>query len=196
MARKVAADYPEKAALILTAAARVFAEKGYERATMADVAGAAGFSKASAYHYFPSKEAVLHALLRRSLQDLIDAVTAADPGPAAAPAARLAALVEAYVTAFIARVFVLTPLLLDRGQLRPAWREEVRRLERRLLDLFGDAAAPLGAPLPPHLTALLIFGAANWTYYWYDPAGPVSATALARGVAALLTGRLPPLNDA
>ena len=193
MARKVAADYSEKAALILDAAARVFAEQGYERATMADIARAAGFSKASAYHYFPAKEAVLHALLQRSLQELIDAVTAADPGAAAAPAVRLAALIEAYVTAFIARVFVLTPLLLDRGQLRPAWRVEVQRQERWLLDLFGEAAAPLGAPLPPHLTALLIFGAANWTYYWYDPAGPVSAAALARGVAALLTGHASPL---
>src|SRR5215211_4771160 len=120
MARTVAADYEEKAAAIVDAAARVFAEKSYERATMADVARAAGFAKAGAYHYFDSKEALLYALLDRSLDVLLDAVTRADPGPDAPSAERLACMIEAYVRAFVDRVSVVTPLLLHLERLRPA----------------------------------------------------------------------------
>jgi len=190
VARTVARDHDEKAALILAAAAGAFAEQGYERATMAGIASAAGFSKASAYHYFASKEAVLSALLHRCIYELIGAVEQADPGAGVAPAERLACLIEAYVRAFIPRVFVFTPLLLDRSQLRPAWRESLRRLERQLLDRFAGAAGAAATPLPPQVTAFLLFGAVNWTYYWYDPAGSVPVDELARGAAALLTGRM------
>ena len=196
MARKVAADYHDKVSSILAAAARVFAENGYERSTMVDIARAAGFSKASAYHYFDSKEAVLYALLRRSIGDLLEAVSRADPGGAASPKQRLARLIEAYVEAFVPRVSVLTPLLLDLDRLRPDWREEIRQLERRLVTLFADAAAASEVPLPPRIAALLMLGAANWTYYWYDPAGDLPVAALARSTARLLTGLTEPAEPA
>jgi len=181
MARTVAADYEAKAAAILDAAARVFAEKGYERATMADVARTAGFAKASAYHYFDSKEALLYALLDHSLDVLLDAVTRADPGPSAPASRRLARMIEAYVAAFVSRVSVVMPLLLHLERLRPAWREPIKRKERRLIEIVG-AVAGVGA-LPPHVMAFLILGAANWTHYWFDPLGEVSPDELARGIA-------------
>ena len=181
MARTIAADHEEKAAAILDAAARIFAEKGYERARMADVARAAGFAKAGAYHYFDSKEALLYALLDRSLDALLDAVTRADPGPGAPAARRLAGMLEAYVAAFVNRVSVVTPLLLNLERLRPAWRGPIKQKERRLIEIVGAVAGD-GA-LPPHVTAFLILGAANWTHYWFDPRGEVSPEELARGIA-------------
>ena len=48
---------------ILSAAARVFAEKGLAGATVADVAEAAGFSKALVFKYFHSKDELVIALL-------------------------------------------------------------------------------------------------------------------------------------
>jgi AcrR family transcriptional regulator len=185
MARTVAADYDEKAAAILDAAAHVFAEKGYERATMADVARAAGFAKASAYHYFDSKEALLYALLDRSIDALLDAVTRADPGPDAPPGDRLSRIVEAYVRAFLERVSVVTPLLLHLERLRPEWRAAIKQKERGLIALVSAAASHESAALPPHVTAFVILGAANWTHYWFDPAGEVSPERLAEGIAAL-----------
>ena len=64
MARPTAPDHDDKAAAVLAAAGQVFAQRGYEGATMLDVAQAAGFSKAGVYHYFASKEHLLHGLLR------------------------------------------------------------------------------------------------------------------------------------
>ena len=60
MARTRAKDYDEKRAAILHAAARIFAEGGFDRTSMATLAAECGVSKALLYHYYASKEALLH----------------------------------------------------------------------------------------------------------------------------------------
>lgn len=193
MARPTAPDHDDKAAAVLAAAGRVFAQRGYEGATMLDVAQAAGFSKAGVYHYFASKEHLLHGLLQGSLQEVVCDLAAADPGKGdpggtVDPAGRLAALVDAYVRSFSTRLRVVTPLLLRLDLLRPEWRAEVKALERQIVDRFADAAGALGHPISPRAAAFLVLGAANWTYYWYDPEGDLSIEDLARGAAAVFTG--------
>ena len=190
MARPTAPDHDDKAAAVLAAAGQVFAQRGYEGATMLDVAQAAGFSKAGVYHYFASKEHLLHGLLQGSLQEVVDDLTSADPGDEAEPAERLAALVDAYVRSFSTRLRVVTPLLLRLDLLRPEWRAEVKGLERQIVDRFEDAAGALGHPVSARAAAFLLLGAANWTYYWYDPEGDLSIEDLARGAAAIFTGVL------
>ena len=49
---------------LLEAAGSVFAAKGYERASVADIATAAGFTKGAFYASFPSKEAVFLEVAR------------------------------------------------------------------------------------------------------------------------------------
>ena len=49
---------------LLEAAGSVFAAKGYERASVADIAAAAGFTKGAFYASFPSKEAVFLEVAR------------------------------------------------------------------------------------------------------------------------------------
>ena len=50
MARTIAKDHDQKRALILSASARLFAEEGYDRASMTQIARACGISKANIYH--------------------------------------------------------------------------------------------------------------------------------------------------
>ena len=188
MARPTAPDHDDKAAAVLAAAGQVFAQRGYEGATMLDVAQAAGFSKAGVYHYYASKEHLLHGLLEGSLRQVVLDLEAADPGPAVDPAERLAALVDAYVRSFSTRLRVVTPLLLRLELLRPEWQAEVKGLERRIVDRFADVASALGHPISPRAAAYLVLGAANWTYYWYDPDGDLSIEDLARGAASVFAG--------
>ena len=178
---------------MLAAAGQVFAQRGYEGATMLDVAQAAGFSKAGVYHYFASKEHLLHGLLEGSLRQVVEDLERADPGPDVDSAERLAALVDAYVRSFSTRLRVVTPLLLRLDLLRPEWRAEVKALERRIVDRFAEAAGALpssasGHQLSARAAAYLVLGAANWTYYWYDPDGDLSIEDLAAGAAAMFCG--------
>jgi AcrR family transcriptional regulator len=52
-----------KCALILDAARRLFAQKGYWETHLEDIAGAAGFSKASLYNYYVDKEAIFLSIV-------------------------------------------------------------------------------------------------------------------------------------
>jgi AcrR family transcriptional regulator len=187
MARPTAPDHDDKAAAVLAAAGQVFGQRGYEGATMLDVAHAAGFSKAGVYHYFASKEHLLHGLLKESLEQVVSDLAVADPGDKGDPNERMATLIDAYVRSFSSLLRVVTPLLLRLELLRPEWRAEVKALERQIVDRFADAAGALGYPISPRAAAFLVLGAANWTYYWYDPDGDLSVEDLARGAAAVFT---------
>ena len=59
-----------RTAEILRAAGRVFAERGFERATIAEIARSAGVAKGTVYLYYPSKQHVYEASLRRSAKEL------------------------------------------------------------------------------------------------------------------------------
>ncbi|UXY11901.1 TetR/AcrR family transcriptional regulator [Kosakonia sp. ML.JS2a] len=54
----------ERRQAIITAAAAVFQEQGYERTSMSEVARRAGGSKATLYNYFTSKEALFESVVR------------------------------------------------------------------------------------------------------------------------------------
>jgi AcrR family transcriptional regulator len=59
---------------ILEAAARVFVREGYARATTNRIAAAAGVSVGSLYQYFPGKDAIAVALLRRHRDRILESV--------------------------------------------------------------------------------------------------------------------------
>lgn len=61
--RSPAGTDPDKRRQILEGARRMFRAKGFDGASMGDVAGAAGVSKGTLYVYFPGKEELFHALV-------------------------------------------------------------------------------------------------------------------------------------
>lgn len=60
-----------KTNLILDAARKVFSEKGYHDARLEDIAGAAGFSKASLYNYYLDKEQIFLSMATRDFEELL-----------------------------------------------------------------------------------------------------------------------------
>src|SRR3954470_16119785 len=76
-------------ARILAAAERIFAEKGYDGATTAAIAAAAGLPKSNLHYYFPTKEAVYRAVIDGTLRLWLAAFDpiSADDDPAEALAA-------------------------------------------------------------------------------------------------------------
>lgn len=60
----------ERVAALLKAGAEVFSEKGYETATMTEIAARAGASIGSLYQFFPTKELLAKAMHEAYLADL------------------------------------------------------------------------------------------------------------------------------
>jgi AcrR family transcriptional regulator len=68
----------ERRRQLLEAGARVFTERSYDDASMAEVARAAGISKGLLYHYFPSKRDLFVATLEATAAELRE-ITEPDP---------------------------------------------------------------------------------------------------------------------
>ena len=196
MARTRADDYDDKHQLILDKAAAVFAEKGFATASFNDLSVATGMSKGAIYHYHRNKEAILHAILTTHLEKVLSSAKQAIEEPAD-PVDRfrafLVALLETYATARAKHIVLVN----DTGRLSETQQAEVRRLERRLVDLAAALLTEVNAdamrrPAMRKPFAMMLFGLVNWTYTWYDPAGSVPPFDLARQMADLfLHGFLP-----
>lgn len=65
----------DKRRVILDAAVRVFATKGYHTSRVGDIAEEAGIAHGLLYHYFGSKEEVLQTVFRENWSQLVEALT-------------------------------------------------------------------------------------------------------------------------
>jgi len=64
---------------LLTVAQTLFADRGYDRTTMDDIAAAADVSRATAFNYFPRKEELLLALVARRRAVIVDLLAREQP---------------------------------------------------------------------------------------------------------------------
>jgi AcrR family transcriptional regulator len=140
--------------LITSTAWRLFAERGFDRVSVAEVARAAQVSEATVFNYFPTKEDLFYSGLEAFGERLINAVTAraAEVSPSAAVRDFLsdtsgmldeieAGDVEALERARTAgRVIMSSPALLAREQLAIA-----RNTEALAAALGGDITAQVAA---------------------------------------------------
>ena len=61
--KRIRKDRAARRAQILETAARIFCEKGFDKASMEDIASATGLTKAGLYHHIGSKEELLYAIM-------------------------------------------------------------------------------------------------------------------------------------
>jgi AcrR family transcriptional regulator len=72
--------HEDKRRLLLDAAVRVFARKGYHAARVGDIAEEAGVAYGLLYHYFSSKEEVLRNVFRETWRALIATIESVERG--------------------------------------------------------------------------------------------------------------------
>ena len=108
---------------IAEAALRVFAEKGYDRATVQDLADAAGIVRGTLYQYCPTKEDVLLLMLEWAKVEQDEALT---PPPEESTLATIDKIIEARVR-YLER---LRPIMQALG--RRKVEDVIGRLEARL----------------------------------------------------------------
>ena len=201
MARGRASGYDDQREMILAHAARLFARRGYPATSMNQVAEARGLSKATIYHYFRDKYALLVSIADghvSRLQVLVDDVAR----EAAAPELQLRELIRRIVEEYADAQDAHRVLTEDVKFLEPDDRERVLGKEREVVAGFARTVAALRpelaqAALSKPLT-MLLFGMVNWMFMWMKPDGKLDPDAMAVVVADLFVGGLaavkPPLT--
>ena len=183
MARTQAADYEERRHAIVEKAARLFARNGFRGASIADLAAACETSKSLIYHYYPSKEDILFAVMASHVdqlsQDVADAAAADLPPPD-----KLRSLLRTFMKHYVGAADRQKVLLNELDQLPSEKRRRIVRQQREIIDVVGKLLADVapGKPTDPaHARArtMMLFGMINWTHTWYDASGPIPPQALA-----------------
>jgi AcrR family transcriptional regulator len=171
-------------------ATRLLAERGYAATSLDEIAEVLDLSKASLYHYFPSKEHLILACLDR-IGDETNQHLGAVAGSAAPPRDRLRAAVRAQVLVLTgdqaagAALFIHDLGLPEAAQTRlRALVEQHDQLFRSIID-EGIRAGELHVA-DPAVARLLMHGAINFIPSWYKASRRMSPERLAGVVADTL----------
>jgi AcrR family transcriptional regulator len=114
---------------IVVAAARLFADRGFAAVGVQEIAEQVGISAGAIYRHFPSKEAVLHAVLRDSI----------DAWLAAAEAGTIGRVLQASVQLVVDQPGQLATYARERHGVDGDTRVELARREAQLFDRWSDA---------------------------------------------------------
>jgi AcrR family transcriptional regulator len=183
LARTQAADYEQRREAILDKAARLFARGGFDGSSVADLAEACNTSKSLIYHYYPSKEDILYAVMSSHIDQLVADVDAVLTRGGSATE-QLDALIHAFMDHYVGAADRQKVLLNELDSLPANQRAAIVARQRRVI----DAAQALLVALDPELgldpvraraKTMLLFGMINWTHTWYDPAGPIPPAQIA-----------------
>ena len=177
--------------VLLDAAARLFAERGFDRVSLEDLGAAAGVSGPAVYRHFPGKQAVLGALLVGVSENLVAGgaeVVARVEGADDA----LAAIVAFHVDFALANPDVIRVQDRDLDSLADDDRGRVRSLQRTYIDTWvGLLARVLPGVERPQLRirARATFGLINSTPHSArsSPRAAVRALLESMALAALTT---------
>ncbi len=180
---------------IADVAVRVFLERGYDGASLDDVARAAGITKASIYYHVPGKEALLARGVGRAFEAL-DAAMRERGAKSGAPAARLRHIVRRTIEITVAMLPEVALLLRVRGNTRAEKEIVARRREfdHVLARHFARAqrAGEIRDDIDPRLAARLLFGMLNSITEWYRPGGKLAASDIVEAVFRLAFEGLEP----
>jgi AcrR family transcriptional regulator len=187
MPRVRADDYDTKSLAILDCAAALFAKEGYPSAKMQDVAKACGATKSMLYHYYPTKDDLLFALLTEHLARVIQGVDEAVASPGQ-PRDRLLALVQAYTQKSAQSRRRHMVAMQDVKYLPKAKQTPLIEQQRVLTDRVADLLRALHPGLPAETYkpyTMMLIGMLNWTDMWYRPGGAMKPQELCDRMARL-----------
>lgn len=173
---------------ITDVAVRVFNERGYDGASLDDVARAAGITKGSIYFHASGKEELLERALHRALDALFAVLR--EPGASDGRSLdRLQHVIRRMVEILVAKPAEVSLLLRVRGNTAiERWAIGRRRLFDRLVARILDQAEREGevsAAVEPRLMIRLLFGMVNSITEWYRPGGKLTAREISDAILKL-----------
>jgi len=180
-------DYEAKSQAIMDCAAALFAKEGYPSAKMQDVAKACGATKSMLYHYFPTKDDLLHAMLMEHMERVVHSVEEAI-GMKGTPREKLLTLVQGYTqkSAQSRRRHMIA--MQDVKYLPRAKQAPLIELQRKLTHLVADLLREVNPRLPDEAYmpyTMMLIGMLNWTDMWYRTGGAMKPQELCDRISRL-----------
>jgi len=189
--------FDRRLAEILDYATEVFAEKGYEGASMRDLSRLSGISLAGLYYYFESKEKLLYFIQRHTFTTIVERLRKR-LAASSDPEARIRIFIHNHVDYSLAKQKAMKVLSHEDDVLKNGYGAELASIKRQyyhicvglvdeltkakgLKSLGPDAGAAGG--ISTRTAVMGLFGMMNWLYTWYKPRVDPDAEVLAREIS-------------
>jgi AcrR family transcriptional regulator len=175
-------------------AAELFAEKGFRRATMDDLADVVGIAKPTLYVYGKSKVDILERIFVHIYDRALAALAQAQAQPTAQEAFSL--LVGSWTTLVAETPAMWRVFFFEMDELRSVARGRVNRQEseafRQIRELVqrGQTRGEFKPELDPTVVTFAVLGIFNWTATWYRPDRRLDVDQIVKGYDNLLAGGL------
>src|SRR5919202_760558 len=179
------AGNPSRREQILRAAAQLFAERGSRNVGVDDIGAAVGITGPALYRHFAGKDAMLAEMLLRISERLLEGGTGCVAAAGADPLAQLRALIAFHVDFALDNPALITVQDRDLASLADADAAEVRRLQRRYVEIWVAVLArlhPAAEAAACRARAHAVFGLINSTPH---SAGRLPRAAMARLLAEM-----------
>ena len=190
MARTIAKDHDQKREQILKRAAKIFADQGFDRASMTLLAKECGISKANIYHYYDSKDAILYDILETYLRELRNRICNVDLG-GLTPEEKLRKAVREILYAYQGADDEHRVQISGMGSLTQDQQKTLRTYQLDMVSFIRELLKELS---PETLrddkdklrgATMSVFGMLNWYYMWNTGAGTKARTEYADLVCTL-----------
>jgi AcrR family transcriptional regulator len=175
--------FDRRLAKIIVHATNVFYDKGYEGASMRDLARSSGMSLAGLYYYFESKEKLLYLIQKHpfttiveQLRERLDNVSEAEQ--------RIRIFILNHLEYFLSNQKAMTVLSHEDDVLRNSFGAEIAAIKREYyricIGLLDDFKREKKLEFSGRIAVLSLFGMMNWIYTWYNPRVDGDASEIAR----------------
>jgi AcrR family transcriptional regulator len=188
--RRVRQNRPTRQAQILETSARIFCEKGYDRASMGDISEALGLTKAGIYHHIRSKEELLFEIMSYGM-DLFESKVLNRVMGIKNPLQRLRATLKGHVLLVTRdRPKEVTVILHESNALKGKYRNAINGRKRRYVQFLKKTFRDLqragwARRVDPGVAAFAMLGMINWIYQWHRPGGRLTDEELADALTDL-----------
>jgi TetR/AcrR family transcriptional regulator, cholesterol catabolism regulator len=178
-----ATRYDQRLAEILSHATDVFCKKGYEGASMRDLARASGMSLAGLYYYFESKERLLFLIQKHTFSTIVQRLKMRLDGTRDAEQ-KIRIFILNHLEYFLANQAAMKVLSHESESLKNSSGAEVAALKREYyricMRLMEDLGRERALQVSTRIAVLSLFGMMNWIYTWHNPRVDADANQLAR----------------
>jgi AcrR family transcriptional regulator len=179
---------------ILDYATEIFAEKGYEGASMRDLSRLSGISLAGLYYYFESKEKLLYIIQQHTFNTIIQRLRE-QLAESSDPETRIRIFVQNHVGYSVAKQRAMKVLAHEDDVLKNGYGTELAAIKREYYRIcvglvedlakaeglkFVGANAGSSGGISTRTAVMGLFGMMNWLYTWYSPRVDPDAETIAR----------------
>jgi AcrR family transcriptional regulator len=182
------ADGSPQLSKILDRGTDVFCEKGYEGASMRDIARATGMSLAGMYHYLGSKERLLYLIQKHTFSTILGRLRGRLDG-VSDPEQGIRVFILNHLEYFLEHQQAMKVLSHEDEALDGDYGREIAEIKRQYYricrDLLNRYRKEKGLQFDSRTAVLSLFGMMNWIYTWYNPRQNGNAERLARDMGNL-----------